>query len=176
MKVSAKLSYLRIAPRKVRLLADLVRGKNVKEAQTVLGFTVKKGSLPILKLLNQAVNSAVNNFQLEPENLYIFKIAVDEGSKYKRWRPRAHGQAYEIQKKTSHITLVLEEKVKTKKKTKKAGKTAGIEKAEIVPEKITKAESESQAKPKAEKPKPGQEVYKPKAERGAKRIFRRKAF
>jgi len=176
MKVSAKLSYLRIAPRKVRLLADLVRGKDVREAQTVLGFTIKKGSLPVLKLLNQAVNSAVNNFQLEPENLYIFKISVDEGPKYKRWRPRAHGQAYEIQKKTSHITVVLEEKVKTKKKTKKAGKTTEIEKAEITPEKTAKTEPGSQAKPKAEKSRLEQETYKPKSERGAKRIFRRKAF
>jgi large subunit ribosomal protein L22 len=176
MKVSAKLSHLRIAPRKVRLLADLIRGKKVREAQTVLGFTVKKGSLPVLKLLNQAVNSAVNNFQLEPENLYISKISVDEGPKYKRWRPRSRGQAYEIQKKTSHISLVLDEKIKTKKKAKKAGKTAGIEKTEVVPEKIAKTESAIQAKPKAEKSKPEQEVYKPKTERSAKRIFRRKAF
>jgi len=139
MEISAKLSYLRIAPRKTRLLADLVRGKSVKEAQTVLGFTIKKGSLPVLKLLNQAVASAINNFQLEADNLYIAKITVDEGPKYKRWRPRARGQAYEIQKKTSHITIILEEKVKTKKK--KAGKVAEIEKADIIQEKTAKTES-----------------------------------
>jgi len=176
MKISAKLSYLRIAPRKTRLLADLVRGKNVKEAQTILNFTVKKGSLPVLKLLNQAVASAINNLQLEPDNLYISKITADEGPKYKRWRPRARGQAYQIQKKMSHIIIVLDEKVKTKKKGSKSGKAAVAEKAEIKEEKVVRAGSESQAKPKTEKAKPEQELFKPKTERSAKRIFRRKAF
>jgi large subunit ribosomal protein L22 len=74
MKVSAKLSYLRIAPRKTRLLVDLVRGKGVKEAQTILNFAIKKGALPVLKLLYQAVASAINTFQLDPNNLYIAKI------------------------------------------------------------------------------------------------------
>lgn len=175
MEISAKLSYLRIAPRKVRLLADLVRGKSVKEARTLLNFAVKKGSLPVLKLLNQAASSAVNNFQLDQDNLYISKVTVDEGPKYKRWRPRSRGQAYEIQKKTSHIILVLNEKVKTKKKTKK-GAEAKTEKTEIAPEKAAKAESAVKEKPKMEKSKPGIELAKPRTEKGAKRIFRRKAF
>ena len=176
METSAKLSYLRIAPRKTRLLADLVRGKNVKEAQTILNFTIKKGSSPVLKLLNQAVASAVNNFQLEADNLYIAKITVDEGPKYKRWRPRARGQAYQIQKKMSHIIIVLDEKVKTKNKGSKPEKAAMIGKVEIKKEKDAKAGSESKASPKAEKSKPEHDLLRPKTERGAKRIFRRKAF
>jgi len=115
MPVVAKLKYLRIAPRKVRLVADLIRGKSVEQAQTLLRFTVKKANEPVLKLLKSAIASARNNFQLEESNLYIRKISVDEGPKYKRHMPRARGQAYEIQKKTSHVTLWLDEIEKKKK-------------------------------------------------------------
>jgi len=122
MIVAAKLNYLRIAPRKVRLLADLVRGKSVGEARTVLRFTIKKGTQPLLKLLNSAAANAKNNLKLNEADLFISKIEVNEGPKYKRWRPRARGQAYEIQKKTSHINLFLSE-VKGKKTKKKVKKT-----------------------------------------------------
>ena len=118
MEVTAKLRYLRIAPRKVRLVADLVRGKSVEEATHILNFTRKKAARPLFKLLNSAVANASHNFQLKKENLYISKLVVDEGPKLKRWRPRARGVTYEIQKKTSHITLVLSEaknKVKNEK-------------------------------------------------------------
>ena len=119
MPVTAKLHYLRIAPRKVRQVADLVRGKSVEEAQSILSFTVKKGTQPLLKLLRSAVANAKNN-KLAEANLFISKIEVNEGPKYKRWRPRARGQAYEIQKKSSHINLVLDEiKKKTIKRAKK---------------------------------------------------------
>lgn len=173
MPVTAKLNYLRIAPRKVRLVADLVRGKSVKEVQSILNFTVKKSATPLLKLLNQAVASAINNFQLNPDNLYISRITVDEGPKYKRWRPRARGQTYEIQKKTSHITIILDEKVKTKKKVRK------IKKPKETIEKVSKVEERKEkiTKLKTPKPKPETEITKPKIERGGiKRIFRRKAF
>lgn len=189
MPVTAKLNYLRIAPRKVRLVADLVRGKSVKETQSILNFTVKKSAIPLLKLLNQAVASAINNFQLNPDNLYISRITVDEGPKYKRWRPRARGQTYEIQKKTSHITIILEErvrssppfaaarvldeKVKTKKKVRK------IKKPKETIEKVSKVEERKEkiTELKTPKPKPEIEITKPKIEKGViKRIFRRKAF
>src|SRR4030042_4958462 len=105
MKVSAKLKYLRIAPRKVRLVVEQIRGKRVIEAESILNFMTKKGSLPVLKLLKQAVANAKNNFQLDPLNLFVARITVDEGPKIKRWRPRARGSAAEIQKKVSHITI-----------------------------------------------------------------------
>ena len=127
MQVVARLRYLRIAPRKVRLVADLIRGKSVEEAQTILNFTVKRASLPLLKLLNSAISNAKNNFKLEPKNLFISKITVDEGPKYKRWMPRARGQAYEIQKKTSHVTIILEEMEKLKEKKQKRKKPEGSE-------------------------------------------------
>jgi len=172
MSVTAKLNYLRIAPRKVRLLADLIRGKMVKDAQTTLSFIVKKSATPLLKLLNQAVANAQNNFQLDANNLYISKITVDEGPKLKRWRPRARGQTYEIQKKTSHITIVLDEKIKTKKKVKK------IKRPKAMVEKVPVEEPKERiVKPEKPKPKPEIEMTKPKIEKGGiKRIFRRKAF
>lgn len=108
-EIKAKLNYLRIAPRKVRLLADMIKRKKVGEAQTILSFAIKKGSKPVLKLLNSAVANAKNNFKLEENNLYISKITVNEGPKLKRFMPRARGSASPIQKKTSHITIVLNE-------------------------------------------------------------------
>ncbi len=166
MPVIAKLRYLRIAPRKVRLVADLVRGKSVEEAQKILDFLTKKASIPLTKLLKQAIANAKNNFQLDPLNLFISKITVDEGPKFKRWRPRSRGQAYEIQKKTSHITLILDQIKPVKRKIKKLKK---------VPETIK--EEKIEKTPRVEKPKPKVlEIPKPKIGRGIKRMFRRKAF
>jgi len=182
MPVTAKLRYLRLAPRKVRLVADLIRGKKIEEAQNVLNFTSKKASLPLLKLLKSAAANAKNNFQLDESNLYIAKISVDEGPKYKRWRARARGRAYEIQKKTSHITVVLDEIVKKPKKIKKVKKVKKVrpevtKKAKEVPEvEKPKLKPEAAARP----PRPPvwrtPEIKRPKVERGLKRIFRRKAF
>ncbi|PIV65090.1 MAG: 50S ribosomal protein L22 [Candidatus Nealsonbacteria bacterium CG01_land_8_20_14_3_00_12] len=166
VSVTAKLRYLRITPRKVRQVSDLIRGKTVEEAQTILRYTVKKAAQPLLKLLKSAVASAKNNFQLEELNLYISKILVDEGPKLKRWRARARGRADEIQKKTSHVTIVLDEITKKPKKVKKIKE---IKKVPLKPlERI----------PKIEKPKfkPEIELPRPKIEKGIKRVFRRKAF
>ncbi len=108
MEVKAKLRYLRIAPRKVRLVADLIRGKSVEKAEAILSFTTKKAAPVLLKLLKSAIANAKHNFNLEEKNLYISKILVDEGPKLKRIMPRGRGHSSEIQKKTSHITLVLD--------------------------------------------------------------------
>lgn len=112
MKAKAKLNYLRIAPRKVRLVADSIRGKSVEEAKNLLTFSTKKPTKSIQKLLSSAVSNATNNLEMDKNSLYISKITVDEGPKLKRWRPRARGRADVIQKKTSHVTLVLEERKK----------------------------------------------------------------
>ncbi len=181
MQVMAKLNYLRMAPRKVRLVADLIRRKKIAEARAILSFTVKNGSKPLQKLLLSAVANAKNNFQLDPENLYISKITVDEGPKLKRWMPRARGQAYEIQKKTSHITIILDE-IKTGKKVKKARKAAKEKKAtkeagETSEAKITEAEKEEKKEFIKPKTTPRTELEKPKPKvSGFRRIFRRKAF
>lgn len=108
MSVIAKFRYLHIAPRKVRLVADAIRGKKVEKAQAILSFLVKKSSAPLLKLLNSAIANAENNFKLDKTDLYIQKIIVDEGPKNKRWHAQSRGRAAEILKRTSHITIVLE--------------------------------------------------------------------
>ena len=165
MSIIVKLKHLRIAPRKVRLVADLIRGKKIDETQAILNFTVKKAAPPLLKLLNSAAASAKNDFQLDELNLYISKITVDEGPKLKRWRPRSRGQTAPIQKKTSHITLVLDEIEKGKKK-------------KITDDKKINQAERKQKTVKLKKPvlKSKFETQKPKAEKGLKRVFRRKAF
>ncbi len=115
MEITAKLNYLRIAPRKVRLVADMVRGKQAIEAKALLSFSLKRGARAVKKLLDSAIANAKNNFEIEnEEDLFIAKIMVDEGPKLKRWRARARGRAMQIQKKTSHITLILDTKEKKK--------------------------------------------------------------
>lgn len=122
MDIKARLSNLRTAPRKVRLVADLIRNKNIAQARAILEFAVKGPTGPMLKLLNSAVASAVNDKKLDEKNLYISKVTVDEGPKLKRMFPMSRGRAYPIMKRTSHIVLILSEKkteVKEKKKAKK---------------------------------------------------------
>jgi large subunit ribosomal protein L22 len=92
------------------LVVDLIRGKSVQEARNILNFTVKRAALPIRKLLDSAVANAKNNFNLDEKKLYIKKIFVNEGPKLKRYRAASRGRAVEIQKKTSHITIILDEK------------------------------------------------------------------
>lgn len=114
MEIKVKLNNLRIAPRKSRQVVDLVRGKTVAEARAILEFTTKRASDPILKLLNSAVASALNDFKLEESSLCISKITVDEGPKLKRSFPMSRGRAYPIIKRASHIALVLNEKTKNR--------------------------------------------------------------
>jgi large subunit ribosomal protein L22 len=109
------------------LLADLIRGKSVERAKTDLTFAIKKGAQPLLKLLNSAAASAKEQGR-EQEGLYISRITIDEGPKLKRWRARARGRAARIQKKTSHITLVLseQEKLKVKKQPARIGHAKAV--------------------------------------------------
>jgi len=182
METKAQLHYLRIAPRKVRLVASLIRRKRVPEAKRILQFTIQKSSDPLLKLLNSAIANAKNNLQLSEDNLYIRTITVDGGPIHKRFRPRARGSAYEIKKRTSHVTLVLEEIKETKKKkaAKKVTKTSILpadkqparepqEPAQDQEKEIAKQEKYPKLKPETEKP-------KPTITRGIKRFFRRKSF
>ena len=110
--VSAKavLRYVRISPRKVRIVINLIRGKKVTEALNILKFTPKAASPIVEKLLKSAVANAENNFGLNPDNLYISSITADQASILKRMRPRAQGRGFSIHKKSSHITVVVEEK------------------------------------------------------------------
>lgn len=109
-QITAQLKYLRIAPRKVRLVADAIRNKKTTIASAKLGFMPKRAARPILKLLNSARANARNNFNLDDSVLFIKEIKVDQGTVMKRYMPQARGRAHLIRKKTSHVTLVLEDK------------------------------------------------------------------
>jgi len=117
MEVKVFLRNSRTAPRKSRQAIDMIRNKSVQDARAILQFTIKKAADPILKLLNSAVASAVNDHKLEESNLIIFEARVDEGPKLKRSHPMSRGRAYPILKRTSHIMLTLKE-VNPKEKNK----------------------------------------------------------
>lgn len=124
MEVKARLSNLRVAPRKARLVADLVRGKTLPQAQSILSFTTNRSSKDILKLINSAAASAKHNFHLDEQNLFVSKITVDEGIKMKRWHPMSRGRAYQIIKRTSHVAVVLSEIKPSEKKEEKTEEKA----------------------------------------------------
>ncbi len=108
MLVRAHLRYLRIAPRKVRLVIDLVRGMTVERAFDQLSVLPKRSTLPVTKLIQSAVANATHNNQLDPKTLVIKAITANEGPKLKRFIPKAFGRANPILKRTTHITVILE--------------------------------------------------------------------
>lgn len=138
MEIKAKLRYLRIAPRKVRLVINLVRGLDAVTALNQLNFTYKRTAAPLLKLIKSALANAENNYHLKKENLYIKKITADEGPKLKRWHPRAFGRANPILKRSSHLELILAEK----KPTKKAAAKGKGKKEEAIKESLAVVKSE----------------------------------
>lgn len=101
---------VRIAPRKARLVVDLIRGKQIGEAISILKFTPKAGAPIVEKVLMSAIANAEHNYDLDLENLYVSEAYVNEGPTMKRFRPRAKGSASPINKRTSHITVVVSEK------------------------------------------------------------------
>jgi len=109
-KQTAKIHYLRMAPRKVRSVADLIKGLTVNEAEAQLMVTRRRAAVPLLKLLRSAVANLKSNKRGEPENFYVESLRVDQGPMLKRFLPRARGMATPIQKKMSHVTIVLAEK------------------------------------------------------------------
>lgn len=110
MQAKAVAKQVRIAPRKVRLVIDLIRGKQVGEAIAILRHTPKAASPIVEKVLKSAIANAEHNYEMEPNNLVISQAFVDEGVTLKRFRPRAMGRASRINKRSSHITIVVSEK------------------------------------------------------------------
>jgi len=170
--VSAQLKYLKIPPRKVRFVADLVRGLTVNEAESRLLLSPRRPGEPLLKLLRSAAANAVNNFKLEPTKLFVKEIFVDQGPKQRRWTPRARGSASTIEKKTSHVTVILG-----------VSEEARVAKYTILPKPKKKAEAKGGAKKKHdeadhEKHAPAAEKAAPEAPKAgfAKRVFRRKSI
>ena len=109
MQAKAQVNHVRISPRKVKIVLDLIRNKPVDVAAAILKFTPKAACEPVGKLLNSAIANAENNFNMDKSQLYVAEALVCPGPIMKRVRPRAQGRAYRIEKRTSHITLVLKE-------------------------------------------------------------------
>jgi large subunit ribosomal protein L22 len=109
MEVRAIARYVRISPRKIRLVMDQVRGKKVEEALNILSFAPQRGARLLKKVINSAVANAEQNSGLDVDSLFIKRIYADEGPTLKRFRPRALGRATRIRKRTSHLTVVLDE-------------------------------------------------------------------
>ncbi len=190
MEISGKAKYIRMSPRKVRLVADVVRGLNVNAANEQLSVLNKRAVKPIRKLILAVIANAENDFEIEKNNLYIKEIRVDEGPTLKRWRPRARGRAAAIRKRTSHIVLKLAEikETGTQKKKKKIDKPISLgtkpKEAEGV---VLKKEKDDKETSRSEK---GKKIVNPRAEgrgkhtkiegaggeqRLVKKIFRRKS-
>jgi large subunit ribosomal protein L22 len=157
MQVTAQVKYLRMSPKKLRLIADVVRGMKVETAIDSLAFINKQAKKPVIKLINSAISNAVNNLNLKKENLYIKEIKVDMAGMLKRWQFKAHGRATPLRKRNAHILIVLEELVPTKAKVKKdkaekpAVKVKSLEglkeklpsqKPEVKDEKVTKEQEQ----------------------------------
>ncbi len=172
--LTVKLKYLRIPPRKVRLVADTLKGLSAAEAEARLMLSPHRPKDALLKLLRSGIANAKNNHQTPIEKLFIRSLLVDIGPRFKRWTPRAKGSAAVIQRLTSHVTLIL-----------------GVR--DEMPSRFTVVRTrpkKTEAKPKAKQPKPKTEASKEKAPKkaetgeskpkaepgGGRRIFRRKAI
>lgn len=173
MQLKATLNNLRISPRKVRLVTDLVRGLDINRATAQLQFLSKRSAKPVLKLLQSAQSNASNNFGIDKDNLFVKEIFVSQGRVLKRWMPRAFGRVSPVLKRTSHITLVLGEidPTKAKKSTKTQDAKAPV---------VIKAD-EPAKEGKVQKPKsvlPAKESKKQTASKfkGVGKLFRRKSI
>lgn len=165
--VTATLRYLRIAPRKTKLLAEIIKGLPVNEAQAQLVLSPRRASQPLLKLLRSAISNAQQLYKVEEERLYVKEIRIDQGPKFKRWMPRARGAVSPIEKRTSHVRLVLgllDKPTKSRFSFPTAKKVKKIKKKE---KKSTKIQAEKPFIP---------ETDKEETRKGfLKRVFRRKS-
>ncbi len=171
MEVKAKAKYIRMSPRKVRLVVDLIRGLDVVKADNQLLFIKKVAARPVKKLLDSAVANAHHNFEIEKDNLYIKEIKVDEGPTLNRWKPRAFGRATPIRKRSSHISLILEEKVPTKKEEKKKDESSFVKATDDKKKGKLSRVSADQVKKDVSKKPVSQEVKKPVESEEAREPF-----
>lgn len=141
--ITASLNEYRQSPRKVRLLADMVRGKDVNKALVILGFATKRGAEPMKKLIESAIANATHNFSLDADKLFVKEIQVNKGVTLKRMMPGAQGRGFPIHKHTSHVTLSLAVRTPKLKGAKVA--KVGEEKAEKA-EKAAKTKAAAKAK------------------------------
>jgi large subunit ribosomal protein L22 len=110
MEARAVSRHLRIAPRKARGVVDLIRGKNVGDALMILDFLPRKGARLVAKTLKSVIANAESQQRVDVDRLYVRRITIDGGATLKRFTPRAHGRATPIRKRTSHITIIVDER------------------------------------------------------------------
>jgi len=110
MEAKAIARHIRIAPRKIRVVMDLIRGKNIGDAYAILKHTPKIGSEILLKVLESAIANAEHNCDMNSDKLYVAAAYVDQGPTLKRIHPRSRGQAFKILKRSSHVTVVVQER------------------------------------------------------------------
>lgn len=110
MEAKAIAKYVRISPRKMKPITDLVRGKGANDALAILNFTPNKGAKVLQKVINSAVANAENNHNMDPDNLYVSEVYAHQGPTMKRWRAGSMGRASTILKRSSHVGVVLKEK------------------------------------------------------------------
>ena len=122
MSVKASAKSVRMSPRKVSVVAALVRGRTVADAITILENTPRRSAIPVKKVIESARANADNNHGLKPDSLVITEISVTPGSRFKRYRPAAHGRALPFQRKTSHIFVTVNGEARPKKVAKPASK------------------------------------------------------
>ncbi|EKE16145.1 MAG: 50S ribosomal protein L22 [uncultured bacterium] len=176
MKVEAILKNLRVSPRKVRLVVNLIKGMDANEALVQLPYTGKKSNREIGKLLKSAIANAENNFGLDVKNLFVSDIQVGEGPTLKRWLPRAFGRATQLMKRTSNIYLILEEKIESK-----PGKRKVVKKKQTKEEKEIENIEEEKSEIKEEKKAPIKSnsfrgvVNKGQKSGWSKKVFQRKS-
>jgi large subunit ribosomal protein L22 len=125
MEARAQARYVRVTPMKARRVVDLIRGMKADEAAAVLRFTPQAAAEPVRKVLESAMANAENNDGLATDDLYVAAAYVDEGPTMKRFRPRAQGRAYRINKRTSHITVVVEERTPAQRTRRAAASKGG---------------------------------------------------
>jgi large subunit ribosomal protein L22 len=174
MEVKGSAKHLKITPKKMRLVVDVVRGMSVDRAESQLHFVPRKASAIILKALHSVVASAEHNFNLKKDNLFIKKIIVNEGPSLERWTPKAFGRATPIKKRTSHLEITLGEykpTVATKRHQPLESKKEEIKGSEVA---VTDTEKQTIHKIKANK-KDNQKI-KPKQVGVKSKIFSRKTI
>ncbi len=183
MIAKAKLNYLRLAPRKVRLVTDLISGMALDRAELQLKFLNKRASRPALKLLQSAAANAKSNYNLEKKDLVVSYILVNQGPTLKRWLPRAMGRATPIMKRTSHIEIGLEAKpgVVVKKTSPETKKDKAIQTEKVQPAAKPSPVSQSRELPEEEETDKKPDKLKPARPYGAtpeakKRFFSRQPF
>jgi large subunit ribosomal protein L22 len=176
-EVKAFARFIHVSPRKLRLVADLVRRLQVDSALEQLRFSSKKASLPLAKAINSAIANAEHNHNLNKENLYIKTLTIDGGPVYERYAPRAQGRAFVERKRTSHISVVLEAREHSKKKGRsifsRSPKTTEV----VEPKKVNQTEAGDVADKKQKPVMPGKADEKMKQQKISlkRRLFNRKS-